>query len=121
MAKDGKQAAIARIEKLVRRLKLDEVETGTSYGDPALKVRGKSFATIKDATTMVLPCPLEVKELLMESAPAIYYQTDHFRGWPGLLVRLDLIGDEELSLRLEDAWTFKAPKRLSAPRKEKAG
>ncbi len=25
---------------------------------------------------MVLPRPLEVKELLMESAPHIYYQTD---------------------------------------------
>ena len=31
----------------------------------------------------------------MEMAPDIYYQTDHFKGWPGLLARLDVI--EELS------------------------
>jgi hypothetical protein len=38
-----------------------------------------------------------------------------------LLVRLDVIGDEELTLRIEDAWSHKAPKRLAAARKEKAG
>jgi hypothetical protein len=52
--------------------------------------------------------------MLMEVAPHIYYQTDHYRGWPGLLVRLDIIADEELSLRLEDAWHYRAPKRLAA-------
>ena len=65
---------------------------------------------------MVLHCPLEVKEMLMEMAPDIYFQTDHFRGWPGLLVRLEVITDEELSLRLEDAWRFKAPRNLAAKR-----
>src|SRR3569833_1735871 len=62
---------------------------------------------------MVLHCQLEAKEMLMERAPDIYFQTDHFKGWPGLLVRLDVITDEELSLRLEDAWRFKAPKKLA--------
>jgi hypothetical protein len=68
---------------------------------------------------MVLPCPLEFKELLMIGAPHIYYQTDHFKGWPGLLVRLDVIDDEELSLRLSDAWQFKAPKSLAAKHTER--
>lgn len=110
MAQDGKQTAFKRLLRLAKHLQLAEVTEGTSYGDPALKVRGKAFVTVKAADTMVLPCPLEIKELLMESAPAIYYQTAHFKGWPGLLVRLDAIGDEELSLRIADAWAFTAPK-----------
>ena len=113
---DGKIVATRRIEKLADRLGLAEVELSTHYGDPSLKVRGKAFATVKEAGILVLHCPLDVKELLMEMAPEIYYQTDHYKGWPGLLIRLDVITDDELSLRLEDAWRFKAPKSLGATR-----
>lgn len=35
---------------------LPEVEKSTSYGTRALKVRGKSFARLKDADTMVVMC-----------------------------------------------------------------
>jgi hypothetical protein len=116
MVGDGKEQALQRIAGIAKRLRLGEVEFGTSYGNPALKVRGKTFITIREAGVMVLPCPLEMKEVLMESAPRIYYQTEHYKGWPGLLVRLEAIGDEELSLRIEDAWSFKAPRALAAER-----
>ncbi|MEO6395856.1 MAG: MmcQ/YjbR family DNA-binding protein [Devosia sp.] len=119
MAKDGKEKAFGRIARLAKALGLAEVAIGTNYGAPALRVRGKAFLTVKAADTMVLPCPLEIKEVLMEGAPGIYYQTDHYKGWPGLLVRLDAIDDEELSLRIEDAWRFKAPRALAAQRMEK--
>jgi hypothetical protein len=118
MVKDGKEQALNRIAGIAKRLRLEDVEIGTSYGKPALKVRGKTFITIKEANVMVLPCPLEMKEVLMESAPHIYYQTDHFKGWPGLLVRLEAISDDELSLRIEDAWGLKAPKTLAMERVE---
>jgi hypothetical protein len=72
--------------------------------------------TVKEPDILYLPCPLEVKEMLMEMAPDIYYETDHYKGWPGLLVRLDAISDEELSLRLEDSWRYRAPKKLAAAR-----
>lgn len=108
-----KQHSVERVVRLAGKLALPEVELSTHYGDPSLKVRGKAFATIKEAGLLVLHCPLEMKDLLMEMAPAIYFQTDHFKGWPGLLIRLDEIGDEELSLRLEDAWRFRAPKSLA--------
>ena len=61
-------------------------------------------------------CPAEQKTLLMEISPEIYFETDHYVGWPAVLIRLANIGDEELSLRLEDAWRFKAPARLAAQR-----
>lgn len=108
-----KEAEIERMLRLCAALELPEVTQSTSYGAPSIKVKGKNFASVRGPQEMVLHCPLEQKELLMEMAPDIYWQTDHFKGWPGLLVRLKVIGDEELSLRLEDAWRFRAPKRLA--------
>jgi hypothetical protein len=59
--------------------------------------------------TLVVRCTLEEKELLLEMAPDIYWQTDHYKGWPGLLVRLDVITDEELVHRLAKAHAERAP------------
>jgi hypothetical protein len=92
---------------------LREVEEGTSYGTFALKLRGKSFCRLKDSETLVLLCAMEEKEFLLAAAPAIYFETDHYKGWPALLVRLAAIDDDELSRRLEAAWLGKAPKRLA--------
>ena len=52
----------------------------------------------------------------MEISPDIYFETDHYVGYPAVLVQLSVISDEELSLRLEDAWRFKAPARLAKER-----
>lgn len=107
------ETEIERVLRLCTLRGLPEVILSTSYGSPAVKVKTKTFASVRGPQEMVLHCPLEQKDLLMEMAPEIYWQTDHFKGWPGLLVRLDLIGDEELTLRLEDAWRFRAPRRLA--------
>ncbi|MGN6488695.1 MAG: MmcQ/YjbR family DNA-binding protein [Devosia sp.] len=107
------ESELQRMLRLCRELGLPEVAESTSYGSPSLKVRAKNFASVRGPQEMVLHCPLEQKDLLMEMAPHIYWQTDHFTGWPGLLVRLDVIEDEELKLRLEDAWRFRAPKLLA--------
>ncbi len=116
MAKSPAEKSFDRLVRLARKLKLDDVAIGTTYGAPALRVHDKPFVSVKEANVMVLHCPLEAKEMLIEMAPEIYFQTDHFKGWPGLMVRLDVIGDEELAIRLEDAWRFKAPKKLAAAR-----
>jgi len=108
-----KETELQRMLRLCHELGLPEVVESTSYGTPSLKVKTKNFASVRGPQEMVLHCPLEQKDLLMEMAPDIYWQTDHFTGWPGLIVRLDVIGDEELRLRLEDAWRFRAPQRLA--------
>jgi hypothetical protein len=115
-AKTAADKSFDRLVRLAKRLKLEDVVVGTTHGAPALRVHDRPFVSIKEAQIMVLHCPLEVKEMLMEMAPDIYFQTPHFEGWPGLMVRLDLIDDEELAIRIENAWRFKAPKRLAAKR-----
>jgi hypothetical protein len=100
---------------------LPEVEESTWFGTPSLKVRGKSFTRLKDADTLVVMCALDEKEMLMEAAPEVYFETDHYKGWPAVLVRLKSIKAAELRHRLEQAWRLKAPKRLVAELERKGG
>jgi hypothetical protein len=57
-------------------------------------------------------CRLEKKELLLEAAPEIYFDDDHYRGYPAVLVRLAAVEAGELSALLQDAWRHAAPKSL---------
>jgi hypothetical protein len=103
--------AFDRMKKAAARL--PEVEESTSYGTPTLKVRGKSFCRVKDPDTVVVMVALEEKEMLLQAAPDIYFETDHYKGWPAMLVRIRVISDEELAHRLRAAWLQKAPKTLA--------
>ncbi|WP_112412390.1 MmcQ/YjbR family DNA-binding protein [Rhizobium sp. BK312] len=110
----GMDAIAERLQRLVAQARLPEVEPGLHYGLPAFKVGGKAFVTVKNNETIVLSLPIDRKEQLMEMAPEIYYQTDHYVGWPSLPLRIKAIGDEELELRLIEAWRYRAPKKLLA-------
>jgi hypothetical protein len=104
----------ARLKRLSAEANLPDVEESTSYGNPALKVGGKSFATVKNNETIVLCISIDDKERLIEMAPEIYYQTPHYIGWPYMPLHAAMISDAELKERLIGAWRFRAPKRLAA-------
>lgn len=110
---DDLDQAFTRIERLAEARALPGVTRSTSYGTPALKVRDKSFVRLREPGVLVLLCPPEQKTLLMEISPEIYFETPHYVGHAAVLVRLDIISDEELSLRLEDCWRHRAPARLA--------
>ncbi len=106
---------------MVRRLveasaELSGISQSTSYGTPSLKVGKKFICRIKDAKTVVITCPLEEKAVLREVAPDIYFETDHYKGWPAILVRIDAISDRELAHRLACAARFQAPPRKDSAR-----
>ena len=75
-----------------RKIALDwpEVEDGTSYGTPALKVRKKLLARLKEDgdSLVMLGVPADEREMLVERAPAVFYFTDHYRDYPTVLIRL---------------------------------
>ena len=108
----SKVPVIARLMKLAARAGLAEVEESIWYRTPSLKVAGKSMMRIKDDDTLVFRCSLEDKEMLMAAAPKVYFETDHYKGWPAVLVRLSKIKADELKHRLERSWRTKAPKGL---------
>ena len=91
---------------------MPEVAEATSYGTPALRARTKFLCRVKGPDTIVMMCPLEEKEMLMAAAPDIYFETDHYKGWPAVLVRIRSISIAELRLRLERAFAMQAPKAL---------
>jgi hypothetical protein len=76
----------------VRKIALDwpEVEDGTSYGTPALKVRKKLLARLKeDGDSLVMPgVPPDEREMMVESQPKVFYFTDHYKDYPMVLIRL---------------------------------
>jgi len=57
--------------------------------------------------------PVEEKELLIEAAPDIYFETDHYHGWPAILVRIHRIDPDELRHRLRLAFMLQAPRTLA--------
>lgn len=71
-------------------LRWPEVEDGTSYGTPALKVRKKMLVRLKeDGDSLVMPgVPQDERDMLIESRPKVFYLTDHYRDYPMVLIRL---------------------------------
>ncbi|MDL2402224.1 MmcQ/YjbR family DNA-binding protein [Rhizobium mayense] len=108
----GIDAISQRLQRVAAEARLPEVEVSSHYGTPALKVGGKAFVSIKNDETIVLALPIDRKEQLIEMAPEIYFQSDHYVGWPSLPTRIAAIGDDELKFRLIEAWQFRASKKL---------
>ncbi len=93
---------------------LPEVSEDLWYRTPALKVRGKGFARLKEdgRSLMLLLEGFEERSILLERQPGIYFITDHYRGWSVILARLPALRVAECRLRLERAWRMAAPRAL---------
>jgi hypothetical protein len=76
----------------VRKIALvwPEVEDGTSYCTPALKVRKKMLVRLKeDGDSLVMPgVPQDERDMLVETQPDIFYCTAHYRDYPMVLILL---------------------------------
>jgi hypothetical protein len=70
-----------------RELDLPGLVESTEFGRPSLHVRGRSIMGSKDGEALVVFCPLEEKDVLLEAAPEIYSETDHYKGYTAILVR----------------------------------
>jgi hypothetical protein len=102
----------------VRRiaLALPDAEESTSYGRPALKVKGRAFVSeSREEGAIYLPRPQDEAEFLLSANPDVYFQTPHYVGW-GVLLRLDAADDEELTSAIEDSYAFQRDKKPLRPR-----
>jgi hypothetical protein len=101
-------------EQLKREaLTLADVEESTSYGTPALKVRGKLMVRLKeDLENVVLRTQWEDRERLMTLYPNAFHITDHYRAHPWVLLRLSAAPRAHVAKWLQDAWRLVAPKSL---------
>jgi hypothetical protein len=92
---------------------LPGVEEGTSYGTPALRVKGKFFLRLKeDGGTVVLKTDFYERDHLVGAHPEAFFVTDHYRDYPAVLVRLAAVRASHLRALVVDAWRRHAPRRL---------
>lgn len=82
-----------------------------SYGTPALKVRGKLLARLReDGDTLVVKgVGPDERAWLVESAPDVFYVTDHYLGWPIVLVRLSAAQPDTVKALLLREWRATVP------------
>jgi hypothetical protein len=93
------------------------VDLGTSYGHPALKLRGKMLAAGDKADDhFVLSATRDEIEMLKNTEPACFFQTPHYEGWPAVLVRYAEADPERIAVLIARAWQRGASKAQRAAR-----
>lgn len=94
-------------------LDLPGVETRSSYGTPGLYVGKKFLARLREPDVLVLkPVEDDEQRFLMETQPHAFFLTDHYRGYPAILIRLSKVDRGQLKELLEVSWRRLAPKKL---------
>ena len=78
---------------------LPNVEDGTSYGAPALKIGGKKLFVRwrDDLNAVVVRSTFEEREELMAADPNVYFITDHYLNYEYVLVNLVTVSKEALA------------------------
>src|SRR6185295_5423422 len=82
-------------------LALPDVEEGTAYGSPALKVRGQMFACLAahksaEPGSLVIRIDFDQRDELIAADPQTYYLTDHYVDYPAMLIRLSRVNRDAL-------------------------
>ena len=101
-------------------LALPAVEEGTTYGSPALKIRGKLLACLPvhksaEPNSLAVRIGFDRRSQLMTADPDVYYLKDHYVNYPVVLVRLSCIRLEALEELLREAWQFVTASRRADP------
>jgi hypothetical protein len=104
-------------------LSLPDTELSTSYGQPAVKLRSNGrtflFAGRETDTSFGIAIDLDTIDMLKETEPETYWQTSHYEGWPGILVRYDSKDDERVRDMIGQSREWMAAKPRTRPRKRK--
>ena len=112
MPAKSQKAQFARALKLAKRF--PGIESETSYGTPALKVKGKFMARLRTEAEgwLAIRCDFVDREILLQAAPHVFHLTDHYRNYPAILVDLAAIDDDALAEVIERGWRMAAPKKI---------
>lgn len=96
-------------------LALPEVDEGTSYGTPAWRVKRKWFARLRECGDLVvIRTDFDERETLLASDPKFFQLTDHYVGYPLVLVSLRAATRAKLAEVLEMSYRRTAPAKLVA-------
>jgi hypothetical protein len=94
-------------------LALPAVEESASYGTPALKVHTKLFARLhQDGENVVVRIEKKDRARRMLEKPETFHVTQHYVGYPYMLVSLRTVSWADLREVLFGAWRLAAPREL---------
>lgn len=98
----------AAAAKVARRF--PGVEVSTSYGTPAMKVKGKFMGRLRTEAEgwLAIKCDFANREMLLQAAPHVFHLTRHYENYPMILVDLAAIDEAGLAEVLERAWRMTA-------------
>jgi hypothetical protein len=103
-------------------MSMPEVEQARAWGCRTFKADGKLFAAEPYPRPDVEPNSLgvtvsfEERARLLTAHPHVYYLTEHYAKYPGVLVRLSSIGRGELREILTAAWHYAMAQQGTATR-----
>jgi len=104
-------------------LTLPGTESGTNYGKPAVKVgangRAFLFPSHEADTSFGVALDLDTIEILKETDPNSFWQSPHYVGWEGVLIRYDSKDEDRVRDVIERSRDFVAAKPPAKPRKRK--
>ena len=110
-------------EAVAFALTLPDTERGTSYGKPAVKVasngRAFLFPSHEPDTSFSVAIDLDTIEMLKATDPDTFWQTPHYEGWEGVLIRYDSRDEERVREVIGRSRDFVAAKPRPRPRKRK--
>lgn len=97
-------------------LTLPDVEEGTTYGSPSLKVRGNLLTCLAihrsaEPNSLAVRIDFEQRDELIAADPDTYYLTDHYVDYPVVLVRLSRIHMDALRDLLHAGWRFASARK----------
>src|SRR4051812_20400612 len=93
-------------------LALPGVVEGTSYGTPALRVKTKFLARLReDGDSVAFRVGFDERDMLMAAKPDTFFITDHYRGYPAVLLRLSKATREDAAEIVRLAFATVSAKR----------
>ena len=110
-------------EAVAFALTLPDSEPGTSYGKPAVKVASNGRAFLfpghEADTSFAIAMDLDTIEILKETDPDTFWQSPHYIGWEGVLIRYQAKDEERVREIIGRSRDFVAAKPRAKPRKRK--
>jgi len=90
------------------------VVESSHYGYPSYKIEKKFFTRLRneDNSLVLVVASMDERDMLLESDPALFHITPHYRNYPSVLARLEKLDAKFLRGMLERRWRQIASKKL---------
>jgi len=83
-------------------LSLPGTSEGSHYGKPSIFMGAKFFCRIHDReeAVVLLTGSIEMRDVMLEAEPGLFFITEHYRNYPAILARLEALDAKTLKALL---------------------